>query len=134
MDKNNVININNQTEDYLTDFLRSSAQKMLQVAIEEEVKSFVESYSSERLSDGRSRIVRNGYLPERDILTGIGKVAVKVPRVRDRMSSNSRWDSKTIAREEFANNPDDSSNARSKGLSRVVEEEKVVFYPSWITR
>ncbi len=33
---------------------------------------------------GYQRLVRNGYLPERTIQTGIGDVAVKAPRVRDR--------------------------------------------------
>ncbi len=28
--------------------------------------------------------MRNGYLPERDILTGLGSIPVEVPRVRDR--------------------------------------------------
>ena len=84
MGKSNVIDIKNPVQDCLTEFLRTSAQKMLQIAIEQEVAEFVEGYKASRLSDGRSRIVRNGYLPERSIQTGIGNVDVKVPRVRDR--------------------------------------------------
>src|SRR5260221_10102109 len=34
--------------------------------------------------DGRQRLVRHGHLPEREIMTGIGPVAVRCPRVRDR--------------------------------------------------
>ena len=34
--------------------------------------------------EGRQRLVRHGFLPEREVITGIGKVAVQVPRVRDR--------------------------------------------------
>ena len=34
--------------------------------------------------DGRRRLVRHGHLPEREIMTGIGAVAVRCPRVRDR--------------------------------------------------
>ena len=34
--------------------------------------------------DGRRRLVRHGHLPEREIMTGIGPVAVRCPRVRDR--------------------------------------------------
>jgi putative transposase len=30
------------------------------------------------------RIVRHGYVPEREVMTGIGPVAVRQPRVRDR--------------------------------------------------
>jgi hypothetical protein len=33
---------------------------------------------------GWQRVVRNGYLPEREIQTGIGQVQVKAPRIRDR--------------------------------------------------
>ena len=32
----------------------------------------------------RQRLVRHGHLPEREIVTGIGPVAVRCPRVRDR--------------------------------------------------
>jgi putative transposase len=39
--------------------------------------------------DGRRRLVRHGYLPEREIMTGIGSVAVRCPRVRDRISKGS---------------------------------------------
>ena len=35
--------------------------------------------------DGRQRLVRHGHLPEREIMTGIGPVAVRCPRVRDRV-------------------------------------------------
>ena len=34
--------------------------------------------------EGRRRLVRHGHLPEREIMTGIGPVAVRAPRVRDR--------------------------------------------------
>ena len=33
---------------------------------------------------GRKRLVRHGFLPEREVMTGIGRVQVQVPRVRDR--------------------------------------------------
>ncbi|EKV26565.1 Mobile element protein [Caenispirillum salinarum AK4] len=34
--------------------------------------------------DGRRRLVRHGHGPEREILTGIGPVPVRRPKVRDR--------------------------------------------------
>src|SRR6201984_882876 len=37
-----------------------------------------------KTEDGRNRIVRHGHLPEREVMTGIGPVAVRQPRVRDR--------------------------------------------------
>lgn len=86
MKENNIIDLKNPVEDGLTEFLRSSAQKMLKAAIEQEVQDFLGNYQNDLLEDGRKRLVRNGYLPERDIQTGIGSVEVQVPRVRDRGS------------------------------------------------
>ena len=71
-------------EDNLTEVLRSGAQRLLAQAIEAEVESFLVQHAQLQLPDGRKRIVRHGHLPERDIQTGIGAVAVKMPRVRDR--------------------------------------------------
>lgn len=92
MEKNNIIDYKNPSQnlvtDVLSDFLRSSAQKMLQLAIEEEVQNFITSYQDKLLTNGNKQIVRNGYLPERTIQTGIGEMAVKVPRVRDRGEEN----------------------------------------------
>ena len=59
---------------------------MLQIAIEQEVDEFVATYQDKKLADGRQRIVKNGYLPERGIHTGIGTVQVEMPRTRDRSS------------------------------------------------
>lgn len=87
MEKDNIIDYKNPTQnivkDTLSEFLRESAQKMLQIAIEE-VQSFILSYRDKKIENGNNRVVRNGYLPERSIQTGIGAVAVKVPRIRDR--------------------------------------------------
>ncbi|HFK9858443.1 TPA: IS256 family transposase [Legionella pneumophila] len=71
-------------DDLLTETLRAGARQLLAAAIEAEVAEFLESHNG----DGKARFVRNGYLPEREIQTGIGQVAVKVPRVRDRSKSS----------------------------------------------
>jgi transposase-like protein len=71
-------------DDPLTEVLQDGARKLLADAVEAEVARFIDHYRQLRLDDGRQRIVRNGYLPEREIQTGIGPVAVKAPRVRDR--------------------------------------------------
>lgn len=42
------------------------------------------SYADDKTEDGRSRLVRHGYLPEREVMTGIGPVPVKMPHVQDR--------------------------------------------------
>ena len=56
---------------------------MLQAAIDAEVESFIEQYAGKRDEAGKRLVVRNGYLLEREILTGAGKVNVKQGRVRD---------------------------------------------------
>ena len=70
--------------DPLTDLLRSGARDLIQQAVEAELSALLEAHSCERIEDGRSRLVRHGHLPEREIMTGIGAVPVKVPRIRDR--------------------------------------------------
>ena len=71
-------------DDPLTEVLRLGARRLLGQAVEAEVAGFVEAYAHLTDSAGRRRIVRHGYLPEREIQTGIGPVAVRCPRVRDR--------------------------------------------------
>ena len=53
-------------------------------AIEAEVQTFLAAHAELVDDAGRRRLVRNGFLPERTIQTGIGPVAVRQPRVRDR--------------------------------------------------
>jgi len=50
-------------------------------------------YAHRHDAEGRQAIVRNGYLPEREVQTGIGAVRVKVPRVRDRSGAGIRFHS-----------------------------------------
>ena len=70
--------------DPLTEVLRSGARSLLAQAVEAEVAGFLDGHAEERTEDGRQRLVRHGHLPEREIMTGIGPVAVRAPRVRDR--------------------------------------------------
>ncbi len=73
-------------DDPITDILRSGAKKLLAEALEAEIESFLAMYTDLRDNKGCQRITRNGYLPEREIQTGIGPVEVRAPRVRDRGS------------------------------------------------
>jgi transposase-like protein len=63
------------------------ARNMLQAALETEVNSFLERYGHVRDEQGNRLVVRNGYLPGRQILTGAGPLDVQQPRVRDRRKS-----------------------------------------------
>jgi len=81
---------NPEFNDPLTAVLQAGARKLLAQAINAEVEAFLAKYEHLKDENGRARIVRNGYLPERDIQTGIGPVAVKKPRVRDRANSSDK--------------------------------------------
>ena len=74
----------NEVRDALTEVLREGARTLLAQAIEAEVAEFLAGHADQRDAAGRARLVRNGHLPERTVQTGIGAVAVKAPRVRDR--------------------------------------------------
>ncbi len=70
--------------DSLTEVLRHGARALLVRAVETEVAEFLGQHAELKTDDGRQRLVRHGHLPEREIMTGIGSVAVRQPRVRDR--------------------------------------------------
>ena len=66
----------------LEDILKQGAKKMLHYAIENEVDEFIKSKKHLKDEQGRSTVKRNGYLPERQIQTGVGNISIKKPRVR----------------------------------------------------
>ena len=70
--------------DSLTEVLRSGARALLTQAVEAEVAEFLAKHADLKTGRGQQRVVRHGHLPEREIMTGIGPVAVRQPRVRDR--------------------------------------------------
>jgi putative transposase len=71
-------------EDPLTAVLRSGARRLLAQAVEAEAEAFLAGMKGARLPDGRDRVVRHGHAPERLIQTGIGPVAVRRAKLRDR--------------------------------------------------
>ncbi len=95
MTDNNVLKLN--TPDHpLQEVLREGARKMLATAIEAEVAAFLKQHGSLKTDEGKSAVVRNGYLPERAIQTGLGDIEVKVPKVRDRSGSGIKFNSSLI--------------------------------------
>lgn len=75
--------------------LGEGARRMLQVTIEREVAEYIEKYAHERDEAGHRMVVRNGHLPERELITGIGRVNVRQPRVRDQREGE-RFTSKIL--------------------------------------
>ncbi|MBL1217328.1 MAG: IS256 family transposase [Planctomycetes bacterium] len=71
--------------DVLGDILRQGAQRLLAEAVEAEVAAWIEARA--HLVDegtGHRHVVRNGHLPERTLVTQVGPMTVRQPRVRDR--------------------------------------------------
>jgi transposase-like protein len=77
-------------KDVLTEVLRQGATRLLAQAIQAEVAAYLDARSDVRDETGRQQVVRNGYLPRRTILTGVGPVDVKQPRVQDRRPPEQR--------------------------------------------
>ncbi|WP_419607148.1 IS256 family transposase [Thiolapillus sp.] len=86
MNKNTVVSFQDreQITDPLNALLRTGARKLIEQAIEAELQELLSHYAGQQTDSGRAAVVRNGYLPERAIQTGIGPVTVKIPKVRSR--------------------------------------------------
>src|ERR1700754_4143273 len=80
----------------LDDLIQQGARWIIQQAIEAELAAMLEQYSNVETIDGRRAVVRNGYLPEREIVTAVGPVPVKVPKVRDRSGSGIKFNSSVV--------------------------------------
>jgi len=73
-----------QSNDVLSGILREGAQRLLAQAVEAEVAHWIDSHAGIRDQAGHRQVVRNGHLPARTILTGVGPLEVEQPRVHDR--------------------------------------------------
>jgi putative transposase len=74
----------------LDDLCRAGAQRMLAQAIEAEVAAWIEQHQDVKDEQGHRQVVRNGYLPKRKLVTGLGEIAVQQPRVNDRRPADQR--------------------------------------------
>lgn len=88
----------NATEMGLTleQLIRRGARELIQNAIEVEVRELLAEYGNVRTLSGVAAVVRNGYLPAREILTPVGAVEVRVPKVRDRSGRGVRFNSALV--------------------------------------
>src|SRR5271165_4449800 len=80
----------------LDDLVRRGARQVIQEAIEAELAELMESLGNVKTIHGRRAVVRNGYLPEREVLTGAGPIVVKVPKVRDRSGGGVKFNSAIV--------------------------------------
>ena len=94
MTDNNVSQLHKpEPIDILQQVLKQGAQELLAKAIEVEVQQLLATNQSLLTEDGKAGLVRNGYLPERTIQTGLGDIDVKVPKVRDRTGGGIKFNS-----------------------------------------
>ena len=78
-----------QVSDPLTDLLRTGARRLIEAAVSAEFEEYLSAFVQEKLPDGRQRVVRNGHLPERKILTGLGEVDVRAVARKSAMTTPS---------------------------------------------
>ena len=83
-------------QDSLTALLRQGARGLIEKAVEAELQGLLDQYENVIDLAGRQAVVRNGYLPEREILTGLGPVPVRIPKVRDRSGSGVKFNSALV--------------------------------------
>ena len=86
MKKDTVVSLKMPAEesDPLSSLLREGARALLHDAVEAELATYLSEHAGEYDAAGRRCIVRNGYLPGRTLLTGLGEVPIRVPKTRDR--------------------------------------------------
>lgn len=87
-----------QTELGLTleELIRRGARDLIQKAIEVEVQQLLAEYENVRVVGGSRAVVRNGHLPAHEVLTAVGQIEVRVPKVRDRSGSGVKFNSASV--------------------------------------
>lgn len=98
MKNDNVISLEKPAEnqDLLTGMLREGARELICKAVQSELDQFLSQYQDLTDDQGHKAVVRNGYLPEREVMTGIGPVDIKVPKTRDRSGQGIRFRSELL--------------------------------------
>ena len=98
MTDDKVIEFKSQAEpesvtDALSELVRQGARQIIAQAVEAELQAFLSTYSEVKTESGHQGVVRNGYLPQRTITTGVGVVEIQVPKVRDRTGQGIKFNS-----------------------------------------
>jgi len=98
MKKDTVVELRRpaQGEDFLSTMLREGAQHLVAQAVQAEFEEFLGRFAGERFEDGRAVVVRNGFQPEREVLTGLGPVSVRIPKARSRAEAPAVFHSRLV--------------------------------------
>jgi putative transposase len=85
----------------LEELAREGARQLLAQALEVEVTAFLEQHRTRIDAEGRRQVVRNGHMPARELVSGIGPVMIRQPRLDDRVlkeTSDERFSSQILPR------------------------------------
>ena len=86
--ENRMVSLEERAKDeykpFLEQLLREGARKLLQAAIENEVVDYIQLHKDRLDENGQRLVVRNGHLPEREVISGAGPIPVCQPRVHHR--------------------------------------------------
>ena len=94
----NIIELKSPEEsapDLLTELLRKGAKELIRQAVNAELEELLGEYSEQKV-DGKQAVIRNGFLPERTIQTGLGDIDVQVPKIRDKSKQGIKFNSLLI--------------------------------------
>lgn len=88
----------NATEMGLTleELIQREARELIQNAIEIELRELLAEYGNVRTLTGKSGVIRNGYLPAREIPTTVGAVEVRVHKVCDCSGAGVKFNSALV--------------------------------------
>ena len=75
----------------MVEVVREGARRMLLATIEAEADGYIEKHHRERDAKGHRLVVRNGYAKERRLLTGLGELRVRAPRVNNKWRDETGW-------------------------------------------
>jgi len=98
MCNDNIIELKQPEEnsnDLLTELLRNGAKELISEAVNAELEELLAHYADHKI-DGRQAIIRNGFLPQRTIQTGLGEVEIQMPKVRDKSRQGIKFNSVLI--------------------------------------
>ncbi len=94
MTDNTVVSLNTP-QDPLTKLIRQGARGLIAQAVEAELQQLLAQHRNVMV-DSKQAIVRNGFLPERTLQTGVGDVEVQLPKVRERSGNGVKFNSNLI--------------------------------------
>jgi transposase-like protein len=80
----------------LEDLIRRGVRDLIQKAIKAQVQHLLAERENVRMLGGQRAVVRKGYLPARGVLTAVGNVQVRVPKVRDRFRGGVKFNSALV--------------------------------------